>query len=174
MPNQSLAADRKVYVFIDASNIIYGCNDTGWKMDFVKLLQYLKARFGATRVLYYAGLDQVNKKQVLFYEALQRFWYELRLVPVKTFRGGKRKGDVDARLTFEAMRDFGEYDEAIFLTGDGDYFWLLEYLLQTGKTIRLLAHRHCTAKELRQLFKGEFTDLSRLKELLEFYKNTTR
>lgn len=165
---------RSVYVFIDASNIIYGCRGSGWKMNFEKLIQYLKTRFGVNRVLYYAGLDSENKKQLLFYEAIQRFGYELRLVPVKTFVGGKRKGDVDARLTFEAMKYFPQYDEAIFLTGDGDYFWLLEYLLESGKTIRLLAHRECTAKELRQLFGGAFTDLSRLRELLEFVPKETR
>lgn len=158
----------RVYVFIDASNIIYGCNNAGWKMDFEKLIQYFKNRFGANRVLYYAGLDSKNKKQLLFYEVLHRFGYELRLVPVKTFKGGKRKGDVDARLAFEVMKYFVEYDEAIFLTGDGDYFWLLEYLLQSGKKIRLFAHHKSTAKELKQLFGSAFTDISRLKKLLEF------
>jgi hypothetical protein len=61
------------------------------------------------------------------------------------------------------------YDlEAIFLTGDGDYFWLLEYLLGRSKKIKLLAHRQSTAKELKKLFGGAFTDISRLKSLLEF------
>ncbi|MEK7542134.1 MAG: hypothetical protein AAB524_00355 [Patescibacteria group bacterium] len=27
---------RQVMVFVDASNIIYGCNRAGWKMDFEK------------------------------------------------------------------------------------------------------------------------------------------
>ena len=171
MTNNNNQTKIKVYVFIDASNIIYGCNDAGWKMDLEKLIQYFRTRFGVVRVLYYAGLDNQNKKQLLFYEALQRFGYELRLVPVKTFKDGKRKGDVDARLVFEAMKYFDEYDEAIFLTGDGDYFWLLEHLLQSGKKIRLFAHRESMAKELKQLFGGTFTDISRLKQLLEFVKN---
>ena len=48
---------RRVMAFVDASNIIYGCNRAGWKMDFEKLIRYLKTRFGCSRVLYYAGLD---------------------------------------------------------------------------------------------------------------------
>lgn len=166
---------KHIIVFIDAANIIYGCARAGWKMDFEKLMRYLKTRYNAHRVFYYAGLDSENKKQLLFYEALQRFGYELRLVPVKRFRDGLIKGDVDARLTFEAMKYLNEYNEAIFLTGDGDYYWLLEYLLQEGKKIRLIAHRQSTAKELRQLFGGAFSDLSRLKTLLEFsIKKKTR
>lgn len=165
---------RKIYVFIDAANIIYGCNDAGWKMDFEKLIGYLKTRYGATRVLYYAGLDNDNKKQLLFYELLQRFNYELKLVPVKTYNSGKRRGDVDARLTFEAMKHLNEFDEAIFLTGDGDYFWLLKYLLEKNKKIKLLAHRQSTAKELKKLFGGAFTDISRLKAILEFQEKQRR
>lgn len=94
---------RQIIIFVDASNIIYGCNRAGWKMDFEKLIRYLKTRFGASRILYYAGLDSGNKKQLLFYELLQRFGYELHLVPVKHFSDGTRKGDVDARMAFEAM-----------------------------------------------------------------------
>ncbi|MBI3335119.1 MAG: NYN domain-containing protein [Candidatus Portnoybacteria bacterium] len=166
--------EKQVIVFIDAANIIYGCRRVGWKMDFEKLIRYMKTRLKADRILYYAGLDSENKKQLLFYEALQRFGYELRLVPVKRFKDGLRKGDVDARLTFEAMKYLNEYDEGIFLTGDGDYYWLLEYLLQNGKKTRLIAHRESTAKELRQLFGGTFTDISRLKKLLEFRKKTKK
>ena len=32
----------KTYVFIDASNIIYGTRNEGWKVDFKKLFKYLK------------------------------------------------------------------------------------------------------------------------------------
>ena len=138
-------------------------------MDFEKLFQYLSTRFGAKRILYYAGLDSENKKQLLFYELLQRFGYEIHLVPVKHFSDGTRKGDVDARLAFEAMRYYDEYVKAIFLTGDGDYFWLLEYLLQNGKEIILLAHREGTARELRQLFGPRFTDLKLLRRIVEFF-----
>jgi len=157
---------RQVIVFVDASNIIYGCNRAGWKMDFKKLFQYLTTRFGAKRILYYAGLDSRNKKQLLFYELLQRFGYELHLVPVKYFSDGTRKGDVDARLAFEAMRYYDEYEKAIFLTGDGDYFWLFEYLLGKGKEVRLLGHSKSTASELKQLFGHSFIPLENIRHLL--------
>lgn len=158
------------YVFIDASNIIYGARAHGWKMDFEKLLHYLKTRFQASRFLYYAGLDGSDKKQLQFYEKLQQFGYELRLIPVKTFKDGRKKADVDARLTFEAMKYVDEYQKAIFLTGDGDYYWLFEDLLKRGKDIKLIAYRTSAARELKQLFGGRFTDISRLKHLLTFHQ----
>ena len=118
--------------------------------------------------MYYAGLDSDNKQQLQFYEKLQQFGYELRLVPVKTFKDGRKKADVDARLTFEAMKYSNEYQKAIFLTGDGDYYWLFEDLLKRGKDIKLIAYRTSAARELKQLFGGGFTDISRLKHLLKF------
>lgn len=111
---------------------------------------------------------------MLFYEMLLRCGYDLRLVPVKTFKDGTRKGDVDARMAFEVMRYAQEFDEAIFLTGDGDYFWLFEYLLQSGKKIQLFGHRKRTARELRQLFGGSFADLSRLSQLLSLVEKEPR
>jgi len=61
-------SEEATFIFIDAANIIYGCGKTGWKMDFEKLVKYLKSRFGPAKILYYAGLDSENKKQILFYE----------------------------------------------------------------------------------------------------------
>jgi len=159
---------RATYVFIDASNIIYGCSNQGWKMDFQKLIKYLKERFEAKKVFYFAGLDPENKKQLGFYEKLQEFGYILRLVPLKTFSDGSRKGDVDSRMTFEIMRHFKNYDQVIVLTGDGDYYWVLEYLLEQGKNLKVLSFRKRTAREIKRLTGEDFTDLSRLRKMLEF------
>lgn len=62
----------KTYVFIDASNIIYGTRDEGWKVDFKKLIKYLKERFGAGKVYYFAGRDDKNLKQAAFYGVLAK------------------------------------------------------------------------------------------------------
>lgn len=159
---------QKTYVFIDASNIIYGASNHGWKMDFKKLAHYLKTRFKAVRVIYYAGLDAENNKQLGFYEKLQEFNYILRLVPVKTFKDGKKKADVDSRMTFEIMKYFSKYNRAIVMTGDGDFYWVLEYLLEKKKEVKLLSHADSTARELKKLFGEEFTDLGRIKSVLEY------
>jgi uncharacterized LabA/DUF88 family protein len=161
----------KTYVFIDASNIIYGASDNGWKMDFAKLFAYLKKRFKADRIFYYAGLDKDNLKQIHFYEKMQEFGYSLRLVPVKIFKDGKKKADIDSRMTFEMMKYFSEYENTVIFTGDGDYYWVLEYLILHKKLVKLFAHTHSTAKELKKLFGEEFTDLSRLKDKFGYKEN---
>ena len=159
------------FAFIDASNIIYGAADHGWKMDFVKLHSYLRIRFKVDRIYYYAGLDKDNLKQIQFYEKLQEFGYTLRLVPVKVFKDGKKKADIDSRMTFEMMKYFAKYDNAVVLSGDGNYYWVLEYLLLNKKSVKLIAHTKSTARELKKLFGEKFTDLSRIKNKIEFKGN---
>ncbi|MCL4374508.1 NYN domain-containing protein [Patescibacteria group bacterium] len=157
---------RVTYAFIDATNIIYGTGGAGWKVDFKKLISYLKGRYQALKVLYYGGVDSNNQKQLNFYKKLKSFGYELRLVPVKTFKDGKKKADVDSRMTFEIMLLLNQYNNAIFMTGDGDFFWVFEYLIQTKINVKLIANSRSTARELKQLFKQHFTDLQLLRHLV--------
>lgn len=50
--------NKKVYVFIDASNLFYGGEKSlGWKIDYLKLLKYLKERYGATDIYYFGGVE---------------------------------------------------------------------------------------------------------------------
>lgn len=157
----------KTFAFIDATNLIYGASREGWKMDFEKLLHYLKTRFGASRVFYYAGLDSENKKQLRFYEKLQEFGYHLRLVPVKIFRDGTKKADVDSRMTFEMMRYLPSYERVVVMTGDGDFYWVLEYVLKMKGKLWIMSFPHRTARELKELIKGDFANLNNLRHSLK-------
>lgn len=52
-----------VYAFIDAANLFYGGEKSlGWKIDYRKLLVYLKNKFSVARAYYYAGVDIGNYK----------------------------------------------------------------------------------------------------------------
>src|SRR3990167_10211483 len=140
------------YVFVDAANIIYRDSEPNpWKIDLRKLITYLKERFGASKIFYFGGLDDRNKVQIHIYKKLESWGYALRLNPVKRFVNERGewylKADADARMAFEAMKYKDEYDRAVFLTGDGDFFWLLEYLVQQKEKIWLLASPKKTAKE---------------------------
>ena len=66
------------------------------------------------------------------------------------------------------MHLVSEYDRAVFLTGDGDFFWLLQYLVQSKEKIWLLASPKKAAKELKKLFGPDFANLDNLRSLLEY------
>lgn len=66
------ASQPSSYVFIDASNLFYGgVKELGWKIDYLKLINFLKEKFGATKIFYYAGVrlfgfpfDQIKEDSI--------------------------------------------------------------------------------------------------------------
>jgi len=46
------------HAFIDASNLFYGGKESlGWKIDYDKLLQYLKVKYGVSKAFYFGGVE---------------------------------------------------------------------------------------------------------------------
>lgn len=161
------------YAFVDAANIIYRDSEPDpWKIDLKKLIKYLKERFGVSKVLYFGGIDNENEKQIGLYRKMETWGYDLHLNTVKRFVNERGewylKADVDSRMTFEMMRLLSEYDRAVLLTGDGDFYWVFEHLLEHKERIWLLASPRKTAKELKQLFGHRFSSLDDTKKWLEW------
>jgi len=53
-----VAKKKETYAFIDASNLFYGGEKSlGWKIDYKKLLQYLRQKYQVSRVLYFGGVE---------------------------------------------------------------------------------------------------------------------
>lgn len=48
----------RTYAFIDASNLFYGGEKSlGWKIDYRKLLAYLKKKYGVKKAFYFGGVE---------------------------------------------------------------------------------------------------------------------
>lgn len=115
-------------------------------------------------------------QQVKFYRKLMSFGYVLHLKPVKIFHNETKtvkKANCDVDMTFDLMRLEPKYQQAIILSGDGDFFIVLKYLQQEKqKTIHIMARAERTARELRQLAGGKFIDFVKLKNALEYKEKT--
>jgi uncharacterized LabA/DUF88 family protein len=48
------------------------------------------------------------------------------------------KGNIDAELVLWAMKEMSNYDKAIIVSGDGDFYCLVEYLEEKKRLLRLL------------------------------------
>lgn len=162
---------RSTYAFIDASNIIYGTRDEGWKVDFKKLYKYLTERFECKKIYYFGGQEVGDEKQEKFYKKLASFGFDLVLKPVKIFKqaGGKpvRKANCDVDLTFYAMRDRDLFARVIFLSGDGDFEILLRYFVEEKKEVLVFANSKRTAREIKRLKGLNFNDLGVLRKTIE-------
>ncbi|MCE9517698.1 NYN domain-containing protein [Candidatus Nomurabacteria bacterium] len=50
--------DSKTFAFIDASNLFYGGEKSlGWRLDYKKLLLYLREKYNVSTVYYFGGVD---------------------------------------------------------------------------------------------------------------------
>ncbi|MCX6784095.1 MAG: NYN domain-containing protein [candidate division WWE3 bacterium] len=53
----------KTYAFIDASNLFYGGEKSlGWKIDYLKLLKYLKDKYNVSQIYYFGGVETYEYK----------------------------------------------------------------------------------------------------------------
>ena len=175
---RKLSVSLKTFAFIDASNIIYGTRDEGWKVDFRKLFGYLTERYRCNKVYYFGGIEKDNHKQAEFYEILKKVGFCLVLKPVKIYRqldgSTVRKANCDVDLTFYAMRDKEKFKRIIFFSGDGDFEVLLKYFTEEGKKVVVFANARRTAKEIKRLKSIQFNDLGVLRGALELLKNRKR
>lgn len=156
----------KTYAFIDASNIIYGARTEGWFIDQKKLFDYLKRKFKTSKTFFYFGKDDANKNQEKFLKKLESFGYTLRVKQIKRY-GKRQKANCDVDLTLDMLVLKEKYDQAIVLTGDGDFLPLFEYLKKEKKEITIIAFPKSTARELRKFAGGKFIGLTNERYILE-------
>lgn len=128
--------DRKptVFAFIDSQNLNLGTQKAGWKMDWKKFRDYLQVEHNVSRAYLFIGYMQEHEDM---YNQLHDLGYLIVLKPTvdvmpKSEDGkGKKpiiKGNIDAELVLYAMKEMPNYQQAIIVSGDGDFYCLAEYL----------------------------------------------
>ena len=118
------------FAFIDGQNIYLGTEKRGWKLDWRRFRVHLQHSYRVSRAYYFIGYIKENEG---LYDGLRRYGYTLIFKQVIYNPAGKPKGNVDAELVLQAMKDINEYEKAILVTSDGDFAVLVEHLKQVGK-----------------------------------------
>ena len=104
------------------------------------------------------------------YKNLQQDGFILVFKPTLTLRSGKSKGNVDAELVLHTMLEYDNFDKAVIVTGDGDFYCLVEHLLKTGKLERLVVPDQNNYSSLLRKFNQHIVFLGGLKKKLEYKK----
>jgi uncharacterized LabA/DUF88 family protein len=115
------------FAFIDSQNLNLGIREQGWELDFYRFRIYLKRKYGVAKAYMFLGYLQENERM---YNTLKRYGYELVFKPVVRMKNNEVKGNVDAELVLQAMIDYENYSKAIIVTGDGDFYCLVEHKKQ--------------------------------------------
>ena len=64
------------------------------------------------------------------YVSLQSAGFLCIFKPTLEYKDGTTKGNCDAKLVLHAMIEYPNYDKAIIVTGDGDFYCLVQYLIE--------------------------------------------
>lgn len=78
------------------------------------------------------------------------------------------KGNVDAELVLYAMKEMPNYDQAIIVSGDGDFFSLAEYLLAQNKLANILTPNWQYSSLLKP-FEDKIVRLDQLRRQLAYH-----
>lgn len=123
------------YAFVDSQNINLAIRDQGWILDFSRFRTYLREKYNIKKAFLFIGY--VSGNQAL-YTNLQKYGFILIFKPTMELPSGEVKGNVDAELVLHTMIEYPNYDKALIVTGDGDFFCLIDYLNQQHKLLKLL------------------------------------
>lgn len=149
--------------FIDSQNLNLGVRSLGWKLDWRKFRQYLRNKYGVTEAYLFIGYKPGNET---LYTSLQKMGYIVTLKPTMELPDKTVKGNVDAELVLHTMIQLPNYGKAIIVTGDGDFFCLVEYLAQQGKLLHLLTPNRNYSKLFRP-YSGYIIRVDQLRGSLE-------
>ena len=130
-----MIAKENNYAFIDSQNLNLGTRSDGWILDFKKFRYFLKDKYHVTMAYLFIGYVSGNET---LYRILQEDGYICIFKPTLELADGTVKGNVDAELVLHTMIEFENFDRAVIVSGDGDFYCLIDHLLQKEKLKKML------------------------------------
>ena len=159
------------FAFIDSQNVYKGTQrDLGWKIDWTRFRIYLKHKFRVTQAYLFIGfLPEHND----IYDELQKAGFILKFKPVLPDGENSVKGNVDADLVLQAMIDYLNYDKAVIVSSDGDFYSLARHLYDNKKLLAVLSpHKKTCSRLLRKSAKEKMKYMDVLQKKLAKRKGT--
>jgi len=165
------ANKEKNYAFIDSQNLNLGIQSLGWRLDYRRFRIYLKEKYNVQVAYMFIGYVPSNQD---LYSFLQSAGYVLVFKPTLPDGDGEIKGNVDADLVLQTMIDFNEYDKAVIVTSDGDFYSLVKYLYKFDKLKLVMSPYVKTCSSLLQKTAREkIIFMDNLRKKLEYKKKNT-
>jgi len=173
------------YAFIDSQNlnlsvqkeIVNGAGMIiykGWKLDFKRFFIYLKDKYKVDKTYLFIGRVAENES---LYRFLEGVGYNVIYKPTLDYKDGKEKftkGNVDAELVLHTMIEYPYFDKAIIVSGDGDYYCLIEYLAMQKKLSHIIIPNKTSYSSLLRKYSQYFVYVNDLRGKLEYRKQVTK
>jgi len=153
------------YAFIDGQNLHLGTRQAGWIPHYGKFRRYLEEKFDVEKAFYFIGFQQEHKD---LYQSLENEGYILIHKPTYIV-DGKLKGNCDAELVMYTMIEYENFNKAIIVSGDGDFYCLIKYLREKMKLRKVLVPNIETMSTLIPVAsKNQFNSMNDLMDKIGF------
>ncbi len=144
---------KSIDAFIDSQNLNVGVQKFGWKMDWIKFRAFLRESYNVEKAYMFIGyvpeFEDMYKQlhDAGFLIVLKPTFDMTRVRPAESEKPKdpsnkeeerKTKGNVDADLVLWAMKEMKNYHKAVIVSGDGDFYSLIEYLDHEKKLLKVL------------------------------------
>ncbi len=154
------------FAFIDAQNTQKGTEKLGWKINWHRFRIYLKEKYAVKIAFLFMGYLPYNQK---LYSYLQRAGFVIIFKPILLNKDNTPKGNCDADLVLNVMLEKDNFDQAVIVTSDGDFYSLVKYLYKENKLKAVLsAHTNNCSSLLKKEAKGKISYLQDFKNGLEY------
>ncbi len=183
------------YAFIDSQNLNLGIQRLGWKLDWKKFRVFLKDTYGVTNAFMFIGyMPEYEDLYMQLHEAgfqiVLKPTYDMTkpqpdMDPSAAEKNGEKKdkageesekhikGNIDADLVLWAMKEMPNYGKAIIVSGDGDFYTLVEHLEQNGKLLHILTpNQHYSG--LFNAFDSYVVTLDKMRDKLAYRDKRSR
>lgn len=161
-------AKEIIYAYIDGNNLNLGIKSLGWKLDFQRFRKYLREKYKVSVAYLFIGYTQTNQD---LYSSLQKAGFVLVFKPTLPDKDGNIKGNVDADLVLQVMIDYKDsnFDKALILTSDGDFYSLVKYLYEHDKLLAVMSPyvKTCSAL-LKKSAKEKIVFMDNLRKKIEY------
>lgn len=159
------------YAFIDSQNLNLGVRSLGWKLDYKKFRLYLKNKYKVEKAYLFIGMIPGNED---LYSYLSDAGYSLVFKQTVQYKEGNKityKGNVDAELVlYAAAKTFNLYNQAVIVSGDGDFRCLIEFLIEHKKFNKILCPNNHYSSLLRE-YSNSIDIIGKARQSLEYKKS---
>lgn len=145
--------------FIDGQNLHINTKSNGWKIDLARFRVYLQEKYKADQAYYFIGSEDEAHHNL--YQTIQKAGFNLVFRKHNLKMTGHKKGNVDTDIVFTIMAKIADrenFDQVVLVSGDGDYYKMVEYLIKKKRFGKLLSPNRRSTSSLYRKFTPEHVD----------------
>jgi uncharacterized LabA/DUF88 family protein len=145
--------------FIDGQNLYLGTTRAkeSWVVDLSRLRVYLLEKYNVEKAYYFLGY--ANDDFADMYTQIQEAGFVLVFREHNAAMIGKKKGNVDTDIVFAVMRMLYKndgMDKAVLVSGDGDYWRMVNFLIEEKRFAKILFPNRNNASSLYRKLAPEY------------------